>query len=104
MDRHTSPPQPQDQTPDQTPAPGSTGLRHRMLGWRGVAAVALASVILGGAGGAALGALTGGQDTGQRGGRPGGLGGAPAGMPGQLPPGTMPSSMPGTAPQEPNDG
>ena len=80
-----------------------------MLAWRGVAGVALASVILGGAGGAVLGAVSNGGDSGG----PGGFGGRgmmqnsrnqqlpnglpgnqgqqpPTGAPGQLPPSTAP--------------
>ncbi|MCW2852871.1 MAG: hypothetical protein JWM84_2535, partial [Nocardioides sp.] len=56
-------PQPAPQPPEQKP-----GWRHRVLGVRGVAAVAIASLILGGAGGAALGALSNGADDGGRGG------------------------------------
>jgi hypothetical protein len=45
--------------------------RDRVLGMRGVAAVALAGVILGGAGGGALGAGMAGHDRDQMQGRPG---------------------------------
>ena len=71
MDEQTSP----DPTP-ATPSPTRPGLRDRVLGWRGVAGVALASVILGGAGGALLGVVSNGGDdqAGMRGG-PGGFGG-----------------------------
>ena len=65
-------------TPDQptTSEPAEPGWRDRVLGLRGVAAVAVASLILGGAGGAALGALSNGAD--DDGGRPGfGPGGGP---------------------------
>ena len=79
-----------------TATPTRPGLRDRVLGWRGVAGVALASVILGGVGGAVLGAVSDGADgsSGMRGG-PGGLpgnhGSPPTGMmPGQLPPATAP--------------
>jgi len=98
MDEQTSP----DPTP-ATPSPTRPGLRDRVLGWRGVAGVALASVILGGAGGALLGVVSDGGDdrAGMRGG-PGGLGGPahgiPAGMPGQLPPGTVPQQGDGSSP------
>lgn len=95
------------------PASGRPALRDRVLGWRGVAGVALASVILGGAGGAVLGAVSNGGDSGG----PGGFGGRgmmqnsrnqqlpnglqnglpgnqgqqpPTGAPGQLPPSTAP--------------
>ncbi|KQZ67201.1 hypothetical protein [Nocardioides sp. Root151] len=59
--------------------------KDRVLGYRGVAAVALASVILGGAGGAALGAISNGSDDGPGGMRgPGGNGPGNFGqMPGQ---------------------
>jgi len=98
MDEQTSP----DPTP-ATPSPTRPGLRDRVLAWRGVAGVALASVILGGAGGALLGVVSDGGDdrAGMRGG-PGGLGGPahgiPAGMPGQLPPGTVPQQGDGSSP------
>lgn len=75
----------------------------RVVGMRAVAAVALASVLVGGAGGAALGALSNGDDD-HRNGRfggpmtnfqgPSGLDGnqlPPPGMQGQLPPGLPPS-------------
>jgi len=114
MDQQTSPdPMPTDLSdPAATRDPGvrssaRPALRDRVLGWRGVAGVALASVILGGAGGAVLGAVSSGGDS--RG--PGGFGGRgmapssqtqqnglpgnqgqepPTGMPGQLPPSTAP--------------
>ena len=65
--------------------------KNRVLSLRAVAGVALASLILGGAGGAALGAVSSGgdQNTGFRGG-PGGFNGGPAGVngvPPQQPPG-----------------
>ena len=77
------------------------GTRSRAV-WRGVAGVALASVILGGAGGAVLGAVSGGTgDTGRMGGPgagvPGNHGGMPGGVPGQIPSGQLPR---GTAPQQ----
>ena len=94
-------------TPADADSP--TGLRHRVLGLRAVAAVALASLVLGGLGGAALGAVSDGADTDQRGpgggqfvpGQPGQQdqlpgrggqfqGGVPGGQQGGLPPGTVP--------------
>ena len=76
----------------------------RVVGMRAVAAVALASVLVGGAGGAALGALSNGDDDRNRNGRfggpmsnfqgPSGMDGnqmPPPGMQGQLPPGLPPS-------------
>jgi hypothetical protein len=94
--------------PAVAPAPVATlRLRDRVLGMRGVAAVALAGLIVGGGGGFALGAVTQGDD--DRMGPGGGFGGPPGqfqqfpngpqGGPGQgFPGGQMP---PGTAPQEP---
>jgi hypothetical protein len=97
-----------------TNPPARAALRDRVLGWRGVAGVALASVILGGAGGAVLGAVSNGGDSRGPGnlGGPGGFGGPgrmmqnsrgqqpdgvpgnqgqpPTGLPGQLPPSTPP--------------
>ncbi|MGZ6753180.1 MAG: hypothetical protein ACXVEJ_06910 [Nocardioides sp.] len=67
-------------------APGDrTSWRHRVLGMKGVAAVALASLVLGGAGGAALGALSdgGNGDAGGRFGGPGRFGQLQPGQPGQ---------------------
>lgn len=68
-------------------------IKSKVLGMRSVAAVALATLILGGAGGVALGAVSHGADQQQGpGGRgtfqlpPGGQGLAPGG----LPPGTTP--------------
>ena len=93
-----------------------TGLRDRVLGLRAVAAVALASLVLGGLGGTALGALSDGEDTDQQRGPGGGQfapgqrgqlqddqvpgqvpngsfrGRGPGGQQGQLPPGTAPDS------------
>ena len=110
--------------PTAARAPGSRpALPDRVLGWRGVAGVALASVILGGAGGAVLGAVSNGGDS--RG--PGGFGGfrgpgmmqgsqgsqgsqnqpnqqLPDGLPGnqgQTPPTGTPGQLPpSTAPQQ----
>jgi len=71
MDEQTSP-HPIPTAPTAAGAPGSRpALRDRVLGWRGVVGVALASVILGGAGGAVLGAVSNGGDSGG----PGGFGG-----------------------------
>jgi hypothetical protein len=96
-----------DDETSQTPVPATEkparpGLRDRVLGWRGVAGVALASVILGGVGGAVLGAVSnGGDGSGMRGGPggvPGNHGTPPAGMmPGQLPPSTAPQQGDGSA-------
>ena len=87
---------------------------HRVIGMRGVAAVALASVILGGAGGLALGALGDGADADSDPGGRGGPGGNfqqgpfPDGQQGQFPggqqggPGVAPPAgdlLPGTAPK-----
>jgi hypothetical protein len=68
-----------------------TRFKDRVLGMRAVIGVAVASLILGGAGGAALGAISSGGDdnTGFRGG-PGGMNGGPGGTnggPPQQPPG-----------------
>jgi hypothetical protein len=64
-----------------TPAP-KTPFKDRVLGMRAVAGVAAASLILGGAGGAALGVIGSGSDdrTAFRGG-PGGMFGGPNGLP-----------------------
>ncbi|WP_344149762.1 hypothetical protein [Nocardioides koreensis] len=95
-----------DDETSQTPVPATTtparpGLRDRVLGWRGVAGVALASVILGGVGGAVLGAVSdAGDGSGMRGGPgggPGNHGNPPLGMPGQLPPSTAPQQGDGSA-------
>jgi len=59
-----------DSTPDQTPAPEppKTRWRDRAIGFRGVVAVGLATLILGGVGGAAVGVLaTNGDDHERRG-------------------------------------
>jgi hypothetical protein len=66
--------------------PGPTPFKDRVLGLRAVAGVALASLILGGAGGAALGAISSGSDdtTGFRGG-PGAFNGGPGGVNGGPP-------------------
>jgi len=95
-----------DETPQNPTPPAATAnvarpvLRDRVLGWRGVVGVALASVILGGVGGAVLGVVSdGGDQSGMRGG-PGGFGnpgrGIPAGVPGQLPPSTAPQQDDGS--------
>ena len=67
------------------PGPAPVRFRDRVLGMRGVIAVALASVILGGVGGAALGAVSSGDDEDGRFGR--GPGNFQPGQDGQLPPG-----------------
>lgn len=80
-----TPPPPPTTPPDQAgeSAQGPrTGLRERVLGLRAVAAVALASLVLGGVGGTALGALSDGEDSNQGG--PGGRQFAP-GQRGQVP-------------------
>ncbi len=58
---------------------GSPGRAERLFRLKSVVALALGSLILGGAGGAALGAVSGGSDS-----DPGGrFGGPPSGQPGQ---------------------
>jgi hypothetical protein len=93
MDEQTSP----DPT-TATASPTRPGLRDRVLGWRGVAGVALASVILGGAGGALLGVVSDAGDdrTGMHG--PGGVGG-----PGGPPTGMMPGQPAPTTGQQRGD-
>lgn len=85
--------------PAAEPAPTGRRFRDRVLGVRSVAAVALASLILGGVGGAAVVAVTDGGDHGDHGGRPdrdGRHGQFPGrqfeqgGVPGQLPPSSTP--------------
>lgn len=111
-------PAPADPTSAPAAGPDAAGeqkvrFRDRVIGMRGVAAVALASLILGGAGGFALGAVSNGADgstgPGGRGG-PGGnfqQGQFPGGQQGQFPggqqggPGGAPPAdgrPPGTAP------
>jgi hypothetical protein len=87
---------------------GPGGWRDRVYGIRGVAAVAVAGLIIGGGAGAAIHAAT--VDDGDRDGRPGfgrdggrggGFGGPGNGMPGQMPgqgPGQMPGQGPGQLP------
>ena len=87
------------QTPPADPGapagqPSRSGWSDRVLGLRGVVAVALASVILGAAGGAVLGQVSDGQQGGP-GGMRGGFPGFPAGGPGGLPGGTR-GGFPGT--------
>lgn len=121
----TDPPPPASTPPASTPpadpatdpAPSAKPrLRDRVLGWRGVAAVAAASLIMGGVGGVVLGHVSAsaddergpggrqfpgqgqmpgdgqfpgqGQMPGQDDGQQGGPGGVPGGM--QIPPGTAP--------------
>lgn len=83
----------QTETPSYRP-PAAPRLRDRVLGLRAVAAVSLASLILGGAGGAVLGAVSNGGETGGPGGgrfQPGQFQQGQQGqLPGQLPPGTAP--------------
>ncbi|GAB3772052.1 hypothetical protein FB382_002999 [Nocardioides ginsengisegetis] len=83
-------------TETETPTPSyraaaAPRLRDRVLGLRAVAAVSLASLILGGAGGAVLGAVSnGGESSGPGGVRGQFQQGQPGQVPGQLPPGTAP--------------
>jgi hypothetical protein len=79
-------PEPQSQTP---PPEARPRLRDHVVGMRGVAAVALAGLILGGAGGALLGAASAGGDDDRMGPGRGGFGG-----PGQMP------QFPGQPPQQ----
>ena len=85
----------------------ASALRQRAYGLRGLVAVALAAVVLGGLGGFVAGAATGAGDDGgdRRPARVGGPGGLPArdddgrhgrlgGVPGQLPPTTPPTTPP----------
>jgi hypothetical protein len=92
------PPEPAEASPDRTRTP----LRDRVLGIRGIAAVGLAGLVLGGLGGAAIGvAVDDGGDHGRparfgsqmpgQDGRHGPDGGfMPPGGPGQAPPSTAP--------------
>lgn len=84
---------------ESAPEPAGPRLRDRVLGLRAVAGVAIASVILGAAGGAALGAVSAGDNGDGAGvGGPGRNGQPPGGQqqfqqggpPGQLPPGIPP--------------
>jgi hypothetical protein len=85
-----------DQPPTYQPRPR---FWDRVLGMRGVIAVALACVVLGGVGGAFLGARTDGGDDGFGGrGGPGGFRGQP-GQPGQFQPGQQGQFQPGQLPQ-----
>ena len=108
-------PEPVD-LPSAAPAAGSPAsaprFRDRVLGMKAVAGVALASVVLGGAGGAALGALSDGQDGDRDGNRFGGpmmMNGTgnqmmPNGQNGQmLPPGTQGQLPPGLDPDADSD-
>jgi hypothetical protein len=89
------PPLPAYATYDQRAYQPRPRFWDRVLGMRGVIAVALASVVLGGVGGTVLGATAhGGDHFGGRGG-PGFHGGQP-GQPGQFQPGQVP---PGQVPQ-----
>ena len=74
--------------PDGTTTYGEPGprLRDRLAGWRGLAAVAVASLNLGGGGGVLLGVLSNGADAQQRG---------PGGRNGQFQPGQLPGQLPG---------
>lgn len=81
-----------EQTP-APPAPTRTRLRDRTFRLRAVAAVGLASLILGGLGGAAIGVVADGDD--HHPARPGGPGGRfqPGPPDGGLPPGTAPDDQ-----------
>ncbi|MBJ7356695.1 hypothetical protein [Nocardioides sp.] len=94
------------------PPPTRAGWRERGYGIKGVAAVAVAGLVIGGGAGAAIHAAT--ADDGGRDGRPGfsrdggrgdGFGGPGGGPPGQgqgqmpQPPGGMPAGPPGLPPQ-----
>jgi hypothetical protein len=68
----STPPAPAAVPAPSTPSTEKPRFQDRVLGMKAVAGVALASVILGGAGGAALGAVSNGSDEGARGGRFGG--------------------------------
>lgn len=85
-DTNQLPSQAEPTQPTTTEQPLRKPLRDRVLGMRAVAGVAIASVILGGAGGAALGAVSAGVDTNGPGGR-GGFGGPGGNGQGQQPPG-----------------
>ncbi|MGD9957884.1 hypothetical protein [Nocardioides sp.] len=77
---------PPSYVPAPAPAP-KTSLRHRVLSLPAVAGVAVASLILGGAGGAVLGAVSDGSSQGDFRGGPGGQGGT-----GQFPGGQPPNA------------
>jgi len=101
-------------TPVETAAattPAKPRFQDRVLGMKAVAGVALASVVLGGAGGAVLGAISNGDDDSGRGNRFGGP--MTNRMPGQdgnqlqqpgdgqmVPPGTQGQLPPGLPPQD----
>jgi hypothetical protein len=98
--QNTEIPSPTGQPADQ-PAAARIPLRERVLGLRAVVAVALASVVLGGAGGAALAAAGTGNDDGTGGGRfgPPGQNGVP------FPNGQQPgSTLPPTTDPDTSDG
>ncbi len=84
----------------QTPASPPLGWRERARGLRGVAAVSVAALLLGGTGGAVLGAVSNDEDS-QRGfpggGRDGQIQRGPGvdGRQGQLPGGRLPGQLPG---------
>jgi hypothetical protein len=80
----------QDQPPATEPRPR---FRDRVLGMRGVIAVALASVVLGGVGGTVLGATTHGDDWFGHGG-PGAFPAGGPGRPGQSGQGVQPGQPP----------
>jgi hypothetical protein len=78
-------------SPAYEPAPVRPGWKERVVGLRATIAVALATVILGGAGGYALGHVSAGGDTGRGG--PGGFRGGPGQQ--QFPGGPGQQQLPG---------
>ncbi|GAA2005460.1 hypothetical protein [Nocardioides kribbensis] len=102
-----------DQTPDHPAVsrpnaegapPVRGGWRRRALALRGVVAVALASLLIGGTGGAVLGVAAGGSDDGRSGGPggPGGFRGRPPVQQGTFP-GQPSDDGPADAPGSPGD-
>lgn len=75
----------QNDETQHVPVPASPGWRERAYGIKGVAAVAVAGLIIGGGAGAAIHAAT--ADDGGRDGRPGRMGPGGFGAPGGQPPG-----------------
>ena len=101
----TEPLQPLDAPAE--PGPARTRLRDRAFGLRGLAAVALAGLLLGGAGGALVGAVAAGGEggDGSEHGRPyrGELGGPEGHRPGLPPGGPVGGVPPSTAPSQDDD-